>query len=272
MSENNFKLNFLGKVIIEGDIRVLTGLRIAGPTTGLKIGGVDQPVIYDAFGRPYIPGSSLKGKLRSLLEKKENVPLNRQKNNEPYGHECNSEDSYKNCSVCKVFGVLSSEKIKNTFIHTRIIIRDIFLDEKSITEEMRKNMELQYTEVKMEVAMDRYKGSALHGSLRTIDRVPAGAIFSPMEIIYNVYEDEDKKDLIKVFEAMKLLEDDYLGGMGSRGYGKIKFENLNIFWNKKEDYEEGNLRTNLINDNHKTPEEVIKNFESIKAKINGGEK
>lgn len=271
MSENIFKLNFAGKIIIEGDIKVLTGLRIAGPTTGLKIGGVDQPVIYDAFGKPYIPGSSLKGKLRSLIEKEYNVPLNKKnkKTNEPEGHECNSSENYKNCPVCKIWGILS-DKIKDTYISTRIIFRDVPLKEESITEEMRKNMELQYTEIKMETAIDRYRGSALQGSLRTIDRVPAGAIFSPMEIIYNVYEEEDKSILIKVFEAMKLLEDDYLGGMGSRGYGKVKFEDINIYWNRSEDYESGNLRKSSINENLKTPEEIIKNFEDIKKKINGG--
>ena len=69
-------MELLGKIIIEGSIKVITGLRIGGLTTGLKIGGVDHPVISDAFGKPYIPGSSLKGKLRSLIEKKENVILN----------------------------------------------------------------------------------------------------------------------------------------------------------------------------------------------------
>lgn len=267
MSEKKVNLNFLGKVIIDGDIKVLTGLRIAGPTTGLKIGGIDQPVIYDAFGKPYIPGSSLKGKLRSLIEKKEGIDLNKTKKGQAYGHECESDETYENCPICKIFGISSVDKIKNAQVATRIICRDINLLEESITNEMRNNMELKYTEIKVEIAMDRQKGSALHGGLRTIDRVPAGAVFSPMEIIYNVYEEEDKEILVKVFEAMKLLEDDYLGGMGTRGYGKVKFENLKIYWNKKEAYETNNLRKEIINNGYFTPGDIIQNFNVIKEKI-----
>ncbi|MFN4227892.1 MAG: type III-A CRISPR-associated RAMP protein Csm3, partial [Candidatus Ratteibacteria bacterium] len=88
-----------GKIIIKGFIEVKTGLRIGGTTTGLKIGGLDQPVIKDPLGRPYIPGSSLKGKLRSLIEKKENVKLN-----EKGTHECTEEESYKKCPVCRIWG------------------------------------------------------------------------------------------------------------------------------------------------------------------------
>ena len=62
------ELRLQGKYIIQGKIKVLTGLHIGGPTTGLNIGGVDNIVIKDAKGKPYIPGSSLKGKMRSLLE------------------------------------------------------------------------------------------------------------------------------------------------------------------------------------------------------------
>ncbi|MEM2742095.1 MAG: type III-A CRISPR-associated RAMP protein Csm3, partial [Nitrososphaeria archaeon] len=240
-------ISLIGKVIVTGDIIVRTGLRIGGTTTGLKIGGVDQPVITDALGRPYIPGSSLKGKMRSLIEKKEKVILNKKdKQGNPISHECDQEGSYSKCSVCKIWGILGTEKIKNTFTLTRLIVRDVYLDESSITEEMRRNLELKYTEIKMETAINRSTGTALGGSLRTMERVPAGAIFRPFEIIYNVYEEDDKKILVKVFESMELLEHDYLGGMGSRGYGKIVFNNITVFWNKKQDYETGNLNQTKI--------------------------
>jgi len=273
-------IKLLGKIFIKGTIEVKTGLRIAGSTTGLKIGGVDQPVIADPNGKPYIPGSSLKGKMRSLIEKKEGVTLNKKakrkvKENgkeieEPFAHECENEDAYKNCPVCKIWGILGTEKIKGIPTLTRLIVRDAYLDEESITPEMKKNLELEYTEIKMETAIDRYKGTALHGSLRTIDRVPAGAKFD-IEMIYNVFEESDKEILIKVFEAMKLLEDDYLGGMGSRGYGKIEFKNIKIYWNKREDYETGKVDIKLkkeINEGINTPSEIIKDFDNIiKSKI-----
>jgi len=262
-SNKNKELQLLGKLKVLGEIEVKTGLRIAGPTTGIKIGGIDQPVIYDAFGKPYIPGSSLKGKLRSLIEKKEGVELNKKDS----AHECKEGEKYKSCPVCKIWGIWASEDIKDVPQLTRLYVRDVPLDEKSITEEMKRNMELEYTEIKMETAIDRYKGTALGGSLRTIDRVPAGAIFKDMEMIYNVFEEEDKEIFVKIFEAMELLEDDYLGGMGSRGYGKVLFKNIKIYWNKKENYESGKLMETIINDSFSTPREIVENFKSIKEEI-----
>jgi CRISPR-associated protein Csm3 len=273
------KLNFLGKIIIEGEIKVLTGLRIGGSTTGIKVGGIDQPVISDPWGRPYIPGSSLKGKLRSLIEKKEKVRLNKPRKikvndreiEEPFWHECENAEEYKKCPVCKIWGILGSDRKINEPIFTRLFVRDTFLWEESITPEMKKNLELEWTEIKMETAIDRIKGTALGGSLRTIDRVPAGAVFKPMEMVYNVFEDSDKDLLKSVFEAMELLEHDYLGGMGSRGYGKIEFDNIKIYWNDKSAYETGELNTKLINKNFNRPSEIVKNFEEIKKLIAGGE-
>jgi len=268
MNTSNQELKLIGKVIINGDINILTGLRIGGPTTGLKIGGVDQPVIADALGVPYIPGSSLKGKLRTLIEKKEQVELNKKdKEGNIIGHECNDENRYRNCPVCKIWGILGTDKIKNIPVLTRLIVRDVPLKKESITEEMKRNLELEWTEIKMETAIDRVKGTALGGSLRTIDRVPAGAVFSPLEIIYNVYEEDDIKNLVKVFEAMELLEHDYLGGMGSRGYGKVEFKNIKIYWNKKEDYESGKLNEKEINNGFHTPSKIVENFKNIFEKI-----
>ncbi|MCM8765078.1 MAG: type III-A CRISPR-associated RAMP protein Csm3, partial [Candidatus Omnitrophica bacterium] len=229
----NQEILLIGKAVIKAAIKAETGLRIGGSSTGVKIGGVDQPVISDPYGRPYIPGSSLKGKLRSLMERKESVKFNSDGT-----HFCATPEEYKDCAICKIWGIMG-DKIKNYATLTRIIVRDTFLDESSITEEMRKNLELQWTEIKMETAINRSTGTALGGSLRQIERVPAGAKFSPLEIIYTCYEEQDKQLMIKIFEAMELLEHDYLGGMGSRGYGKVKFEDIEIYWNTKENYELG---------------------------------
>ncbi|MCX7916667.1 MAG: type III-A CRISPR-associated RAMP protein Csm3 [bacterium] len=246
-----------GKVIISGCIKVITGLRIGGSSGGLKIGGIDLNVITDPEGKPYIPGSSLKGKLRSLIEKKEGEITSEKV------HYCKDKQSYEKCRICKVWGISPTEKDINIDIpvYTRLIIRDVPLFPESITEEMHKNIDLQWTEVKVENVINRVKGSA--ESPRQIERVPAGAIFKPMEMIFNVFEETDKELLKVVFEAMELLEDDYLGGMGSRGYGKVKFENIEVYWNKKEDYENGNLNQNKINNGFTIPSEIVKNFSKI---------
>lgn len=253
----------LGKIIITGCIEIQTGLRIGGSTGGLKIGGVDLNVITDPEGKPYIPGSSLKGKMRFLMEYKLDKISSGGKI-----HYCKDDESYSKCPICKIWGISPTEEdIKITLpIHTLLIVRDVKLDENSITEEMKRNLELRWTEVKTENVINRVKGSA--ESPRQIERVPAGAKFSPMEMIYNVYEDNDKNILVKLFEAMELLEHDYLGGMGSRGYGKIQFEDIKIYWNSRKNYEEGSLNENIIYQNNSVAE-IVKNFEEeILSKLN----
>jgi CRISPR-associated protein Csm3 len=263
-------MNFLGKVIIKSTIEVKTGMRIGGSTGGLKIGGVDLNVITDPLGRPYIPGSSLKGKMRSLIEKKEGVTYNKlDKENKPYKHECENDSSYNNCPVCKVWGILGGTNFTVPTL-TRLIVCDIYLDKTSITPEMKENLELQWTEVKFETAINRITGTALHGSLRQAERVPAGAKFKDSEIIFNVFDESDKDLLKKVLVAMELLEHDYLGGMGSRGYGRISFTNVEVYWNKKDDYEKGSIDIKperKINNGWDTPSKLTTNFEALKEKL-----
>ena len=244
----------IGKVLTRFDIRLVTGMRIGGTQGGLKIGGVDLNVITDPEGKPYIPGSSLKGKLRSLLEYHRRVPFDARGM-----HSCKEAENI--CEICKIFEGIAL---------TRLIIRDTFLDEESITDEMRANIDLKYTEVKFETAIDRRKGTALHGSLRQIERVPAGAVFRPAEFVFNVYEETDKDLLKHLFEALALLEDDYLGGMGSRGYGKVKFESIKIWWNKAEDYENGKVElteNRRINNDWDTAQQLIQHYTELKARL-----
>jgi CRISPR-associated protein Csm3 len=266
-------LQLFGKVIVKGKIETKTGLRIGGTSGGLKIGGLDLNVITDQEDRPYIPGSSLKGKLRSLLEQKESHG-----NTNFYSggkHECKEESNYNNCPVCKIWGTIAGRNF-NVPTLTRLIVRDAYLitkddqgNELDFWKRIRNNIELQWTEVKVETAIDRIKGSALDGSLRQIERVPAEAEFD-WQLILNVFSDSDRDLLKKVFESLELLENDYLGGMGSRGYGQVELKDIELYWNNKAAYENGETKidpSRKINNGYTTPNDLVKNFDTIKEKL-----
>ncbi|MBT9144944.1 MAG: CRISPR type III-associated RAMP protein Csm3 [candidate division WS2 bacterium] len=239
-----------GKIIVLSKIRTETALHIGGSKSGMDIGGVDNTVIKDNNGKPYIPGSSIKGKMRSLLEKAEGLAtltnLVWQKKPDIRVHLCNDID----CPACNIFGRSNAindradgngQIIINNTTPTRLIVRDSFLIEESISENVRKNLELEWTEVKIENSIDRITSAA---NPRQQERVPRGAEFD-FEMVFNIYQENDKKLFRKIIKSMQLLEDDYLGGSGSRGYGKIKFIDIKIFWNSNLDYEEGKTDINI---------------------------
>ena len=226
------RIKLRGKLIIEGQIEAVTGLHIGGAQTGLEIGGVDNIVVRDPLsGQPYIPGSSLKGKMRSLMERRLGLTQNRYiRRGKPQVriHECEKESTYKTCDVCRVFGVAGEREFATP---TRLYVRDTRLSEKSAEDLGKLETEYLYTEIKWEAAIDRITSAAVP---RQFERVPAGAVFGPLTIVFNFYEgddftvEEDVRLLRRLFEAMELLEDDYLGGMGSRGYGQVKFQRLTL--------------------------------------------
>ncbi|GBC92899.1 CRISPR type III-associated RAMP protein Csm3 [bacterium HR15] len=238
-------IQMMGKVVITGGIRLVTGLHIGGAAAGLDIGGVDSPIIRHPVTRePYIPGSSLRGKIRSLLERAYDRPLNK-KVQDVRLHECYKEQEFAGCAVCHVFGVSPGERVRGvaqgeqaarrgewaSFKPTRLVVRDVALHADSKAELERADTDLPYTEVKWEAAIDRITSAAVP---RQNERVPAGARFEPFEMIYTIYRlngndwQQDVEWLKVLFEGMRLLEDDYLGGYGSRGAGKIAFENLRV--------------------------------------------
>ncbi len=272
------EISLEGKIVITGNIRTETGLSIGGATVGLDIGGVDNPVIKNAEGKPYIPGSSLKGKMRSLLEKANGLATDDKRiwvvPNEISIHMCNEPE----CVVCNIFGRTTRKepysspgggaiKIeKENVTPTRLIVRDAVLSEDSVKKLRGLKTDLEFTEVKWENVIDRITSAA---TPRQMERVPEGAEFK-FGMIYNVFTESDKSNLREVFKALELLEHDYLGGSGSRGYGKVKFEDVNVYWNSKADYENGDVDTETktsINGEYKTPASIVKNFEAIKEKI-----
>lgn len=218
----------LGKVILKGVVQVTSGLHIGSSRESLEIGGLDAPVLRDALtSEPYIPGSSLKGKLRALLErayaaktKKGEEFFNRNIGRPNYPikvHVCKDAGQAINCPICRLFGSSGVDEGRN--FPSRLKFRDCYLTRYSEKELRERETELLYTELKYENALDRITAAA---NPRQIERVPAGAEFA-FEVIYDVEDPlELKEDLENLSVAVGLLQDDYLGGHGSRGYGKVK--------------------------------------------------
>src|SRR5438552_14181761 len=160
------KLQLIGKLILSGDLHCETGLHIGAGKGSLEIGGADNPVVKDAFGLPYIPGSSLRGKLRSLLEQfsgmatpSELVYLSRRKGQEVRIHQSDRPDD----EICLLFGRnpgrmdrLAGEPLESHHATpARLAVYDAPLDAESITPQMRENMDDELTEVKSENSVDR---------------------------------------------------------------------------------------------------------------------
>lgn len=180
-------------------------MHIGGSSAFSAIGAVDSPVIKDVRnGKPMVPGSSLKGKIRTLLAKK-------------YNEAVVNPDNDAEC-IRRVFG--SAKKDKDNKIHaSKIIVSDMFLMNE---DEIRNRGIESFTEVKFENSINRATAVA---NPRQIERAIKGLQFG-IDMIYEVEngkEDEVIDDIKLLAEGMKMLEYDYLGGSGSRGYGKVQF-------------------------------------------------
>jgi len=220
---------FLANVILKGKLEILTGLHIGGSKEKLEIGGVDSPVIRDPFTKyPFIPGTSLKGKMRMLLE----FALGKiNPNGKPY------ESNDPNDEIIRIFGT-SANEVKSG--PTRLLVRDAHPDQKTI--DMWKNMdsELMYTELKAENSIDRLTSEA---NPRFLERVVKGSKFD-VEFVYGIYDfsddgTHDKENLGRIIEALRLLESSGIGGSVSRGYGQIKFLLADPIVINQEEYQSG---------------------------------
>lgn len=266
-----------GKIIIDGKIEALTGLHVGGSSTGMEIGGVDNVIIRDPLtSRPYIPGSSLKGSLRSLMERSEDKSFNNRVGNS-WIHMCKDIKSFEKCSVCRVFGItadsLKSEKPGESTESTepndampsltRLMVRDALMTDETEKDLKKADTDLLYTDVKTEVVIDRLTSQA---TPRQIERVPAGSKFD-FHMIFNVFVKDDSSFLKHVFQAMTLLEDDALGGQGSRGYGRIRFEIENLSWRPTSYYATGQGEIPLKDKGMKTAAEIRNGFDQIAQKI-----
>ena len=251
-------INLYGRVFITANIKALTGLHIGGSSTGLEIGGVDKAVIRNPINkRPYIPGSSLRGKMRSQIEKM----LGKKQNNrigQVIIHSCKTKDDYTKdggCVVCHIFGVPAEDYSSPT----RLVVRDVSLTDASAEAMDKANTELRYAEIKTEVAIDRVTSAA---SPRSLERVPAGAEFGPAEFVFGIYEQADFQRLKTVIEALQLVEDDYLGGAGSRGSGKVQFEGFEVYARSGDAY-----GTPIPLGKYERVQDLLNDFEKIKSEL-----
>ncbi len=225
------EFRLLAKIFVRASIVARTGLRIGGSGGVFTIGGVDNAAISNPLTRqPYIPGSSLRGKMRSLVERAEGK-VTGQKISDVMIHACTSEEEYHICPICNIFGITA----RDWNYPTRLIVRDVFLTPESKIQLEKANTALEFTEVKTEVAIDRVTSQA---TPRQIERVPAGAVFGPMELVFNLYSKGDALWLPTVFDGLALLEDDYLGSYGSRGYGQIAFSDIVVSYKTSDAYAE----------------------------------
>jgi CRISPR-associated protein Csm3 len=246
-------LTFLGKLILEGEIHCQTGLHIGAGKGALEIGGADNPVVKDAFGIPYIPGSSLRGRLRALLEQTmglavpaELVYLSKRKGQEVRIHQSDRVDD----EICVLFGrnpgrvdKVTGEPLEGAVATpARLTVYDAPLVVDSITPQMRENLDDELTEVKSENAVDRITSQA---NPRTLERVPAGARFK-FRMVMDVLCEEDKPLVSRMAEGLRLLEDDALGGGGSRGNGRVAFGGLSLIWRSKDYYAKGTAEQSLL--------------------------
>lgn len=212
---------------IQGSIELRSGLHIGSGNTEMHIGGTDNPVIKNPVsGEPYIPGSSLKGKVRSLMEWRAGVVECSQ--GKPLRFRdlavLNGEQLTAGENILRLFGGAPEGADQDQNLVARIGPTRLAFWDAGLSPEWVKGTKDQgmlLTEVKMENSIDRIKGVAENP--RNTERVPAGARFD-FRLTMRVHDGEDL--LEDVLLGLRLLELTGLGGSGSRGYGKLSFEEL----------------------------------------------
>lgn len=247
------ELKLIGKLILEGEMHCETGLHVGAGKGSLEIGGADNPVVKDSHGRPYVPGSSLRGRIRALLEQatgvaipSELVFISKRKGQEVRIHQSDRPDD----EICLLFGrspgrmerVGGGDVDSNNATPARLAVFDAPLILDSITAQMKENLDDELTEVKSENAIDRITSQA---NPRTLERVPAGAKFK-VRMVIDLLCAEDAALVGLVLQGLRLLEDDTLGGGGSRGSGRVSFGSLKLAWRSKAYYAAGEPEQELI--------------------------
>ena len=262
----------IGKVALSGKILCVTGLHIGGTTLGVEIGGVDNPVIKDPLtDRPFIPGSSLKGKLRSLTEWSLGLVEKHKKHNDAFVaydcHElkdpCPTSDEramqrWKDAlAVGQLYGASSDDNsVRVRTGPSRLTVRDAFPCEETLQDWKVWMGAGVYTEVKTENALDRVTAEA---NPRPLERAPAGSRFA-FTLLLDIYTLEDFGLIPTLLSAMHLLEHSTLGGAGSRGSGQVSFIFEGSWWRPLAYYRTGQGQQAMSLEG-KSVEEALKTFD-----------
>ena len=207
--------------ILEATLILETGLHIGGGDSEIHIGGIDNEVIkHPVSGEPYIPGSSLKGKIRSLLEWKSGAVQEAPLGKKEYDNAQSEQQAAAIKQILQLFGIsgdTADESFQKEIGHTRVSFWDCPLN-RDYAERLRSD-NLPLTEAKSENRINRIAGTA---DPRQTERVPAGAQFD-FKLTVKQFDGDEETLLDTLLQGLKLLEWDSLGGNGSRGYGKVAF-------------------------------------------------
>lgn len=226
------------KTIVRGKIKALTGIMVGGSNSAMEIGGLSKAVIRNPVtNQPYIPGSSLKGKLRSLYEISQGK-LGEKNNNVAFGP-CTDIGF----NGTKLFGNSPTETSKDKLSQpSRIIVRDVVLTKDSVEKLESIKLDFPYTESKTENVICRVTSTA---NPRTFERIPAGVEFD-FEFVINTFDSSETDEKVKelslkdqlevLIAGMKLLQNDTIGGGGSRGNGHIAFKDVEVEYKSIETY------------------------------------
>lgn len=207
---------------IRGKIQVMSGLHIGAGDTEMHIGGTDNPVIrHPHTQEPYIPGSSIKGKIRSLLELKSGIVASTR--GEPVQvrnlKDLSGDQRAQAEKILKIFGSSGADKDDSTVLGpTRVSFSDCPLA--GDWRQKAKDERLSFFEVKSENSINRISGTAQNP--RFTERVPSGAEFE-FSVSLKILGDDEEDLFSYLLLGLRLLELDALGGSGSRGYGRIRF-------------------------------------------------
>ena len=279
-------MKYKGSFVIEYKLRAITGLRVGGSREEFDIGGTDNPVIkvpveipefYEdgsplPKGAPYIPGSSIKGKMRSLLEwVYGNVERMYQKYGssdiEKAGKPCDCGE----CEICKVFGTGDARTLDNLVKQGKKLPgppRAKFFDAyptKDTLDRLEKVLgKGLFTEIKTENQINRITSKA---NPRKVERVPAGAEFKG-RIVFDCYEEGDHNLIPLIFQGMKKLEDSFLGGYGSRGSGRVEFKEITVTWRPVDFYKGSGKEYRL--EKLRNVDEALQKLEEIKKLCSSG--
>ncbi|NJL27235.1 MAG: CRISPR-associated RAMP protein [Thermoanaerobaculia bacterium] len=209
---------------LSGQLLAATGLRVGGGDRS-QHAATQSPIIRDALGRPFIPGSSLKGVLRSGLESLlRGLDHERLKACDPFEDRCTEaleekakktsrapeldEVVEKLCTACALFG--------SPLLAGRVFVRDLALEENGTVT----------TEIRDGVGINRDLRTAQAKVKYDLEVVPVGSRFS-LEMIV---ENPNLGQLGLVLEALAMLDRGELlvGGLTSRGLGRVRVEGLKL--------------------------------------------